>query len=50
MDYGGGDVTMAFFWLLQKCSFPYRGCNPTTMSDALLLQRLKEEFCHVDLV
>jgi hypothetical protein len=41
---------MAFFWLLQKCSFPYRVCDPSKMSDALLLQRLKEEFCHVDLV
>ncbi|CAB3385566.1 Hypothetical predicted protein [Cloeon dipterum] len=49
LDYGGGDVTVVYFWLLQKCSFPHKGCNPTRRNDAVLLQKLKEDFCHVDL-
>lgn len=49
MDYGGGDITQAFFWLLQKCAFPYKLCDPTNKLDACLLNQLKEDFCHVDL-
>ncbi|XP_043475529.1 actin-related protein 8-like isoform X1 [Leptopilina heterotoma] len=49
MDYGGGDITQTFFWLLQKCAFPYKSCDLTDKLDALLLSQLKKEFCHVDL-
>ncbi|XP_051170338.1 actin-related protein 8 [Leptopilina boulardi] len=49
MDYGGGDITQTFFWLLQKCAFPYKNCDPSNKLDALLLSQLKKEFCHVDL-
>lgn len=49
MDYGGGDITQTFFWLLQKCAFPYKSCNPVSRLDALLLNQLKQDFCHVDL-
>ncbi|XP_047117171.1 actin-related protein 8 isoform X1 [Schistocerca piceifrons] len=49
MDYGGGDITQAFLWLLQKCAFPYRTCNPDSKLDAMLLRQLKENFCHVNL-
>lgn len=49
LKYGGGDVTMSFFWLLQKCSFPYKECQPTNNQDAALLNHLKEEYCHIDL-
>lgn len=49
LKFGGGDVTMCFFWLLQKCSFPYKECQPKNNQDAVLLNHLKEEYCHVDL-
>lgn len=49
LKFGGGDVTMAFFWLLQKCSFPYKECQPKNNQDAALLNHLKEEYCHIDL-
>ncbi|KAF4527672.1 hypothetical protein B566_EDAN015129 [Ephemera danica] len=49
IDYGGGDVTQTFHWLLQKCAFPYKTCNSSNILDAQLLQQLKENFCHVDL-
>lgn len=49
IDYGGGDVTQTFFWLLQKSGFPYKGCVSHHYSDAVLLDQLKKDFCHVDL-
>ncbi|XP_034952466.1 actin-related protein 8 [Chelonus insularis] len=49
MDYGGGDITQTFFWLLQKSAFPYKTCDPLNRPDAVLLSELKKEFCHVDL-
>jgi actin-related protein 8 len=50
MEYGGGDITQTFYWLLQKCAFPYKTCNPDNKLDAMLLKSLKESFCHVNLV
>ncbi|KDR14149.1 actin-related protein 8 isoform X4 [Zootermopsis nevadensis] len=49
MEYGGGDITQTFYWLLQKCAFPYKTCNPDNKLDAMLLKSLKESFCHVNL-
>lgn len=49
LDYGGADITQTFNWLLQKCSFPYNKCDDAIPRDALLLQTLKEDFCHVNL-
>lgn len=49
MDYGGGDITQTFYWLLQKCAFPYKNCEPSNRLDALLLSQMKQDFCHVDL-
>lgn len=40
---------MSFFWLLQKCSFPYKECQPANNQDAVLLNHLKESSCHIDL-
>uniref|UniRef100_A0ABK8FW26 Actin-related protein 8 n=2 Tax=gambiae species complex TaxID=44542 RepID=A0ABK8FW26_ANOGA len=48
-DYGGADVTQVFYWLLQKCAFPYRECNEQMPLDGVLLRRLKEDFGHVNL-
>lgn len=49
LGYGGGDITQAYHWLLQKCAFPYK-CDPSlSVLDAVLLQNLKREFCHVNL-
>lgn len=49
LEYGGSDVTQTFYWLLQKCAFPYSSCNENLPYDAMLLKTLKEEFCHVNL-
>lgn len=49
LEYGGGDVTQTFYWLLQKCAFPYKESDDTKPQDAILLKRLKEEYCHVNL-
>lgn len=27
LEYGGGDITQIFYWLLHKCAFPYKECN-----------------------
>lgn len=48
LDYGGGDVTQVFYWLLKKCGFPHQ-INPEDKLDAMLLSKLKHEFCHVNL-
>lgn len=49
MDYGGADITQTFFWLLQKCAFPYKNCSDDNKLDTMLLRKLKEDFCHVNL-
>lgn len=49
LEYGGGDVSQTFYWLLQKCAFPYKECDERRLLDAALLKTLKEEFCHVNL-
>ncbi|KAK4885379.1 hypothetical protein RN001_001650 [Aquatica leii] len=49
LDYGGGDITQVFYWLLQKCAFPYKTCTDTNKLDTMLLRKLKEDFCHVNL-
>ncbi|RZF39990.1 hypothetical protein LSTR_LSTR002393 [Laodelphax striatellus] len=50
LGYGGGDITQAFHWLLQKCAFPYKTCDPNgNTNDALLLQQLKHDYCHINL-
>ncbi|XP_053687673.1 actin-related protein 8 [Sabethes cyaneus] len=49
LDYGGADVTQSFFWMLQKCAFPYKECNQSNPQDAFLLKQLKEEYGHVNL-
>lgn len=50
LEYGGSDVTQTFHWLLKKCAFPYKDCDPAQPQDAILLKQLKENFCHVNLV
>ncbi|XP_043236249.1 actin-related protein 8-like [Amphibalanus amphitrite] len=49
LDYGGSDVTQVFYWLLRRSAFPYKQCSPASRLDALLLHKLKETYCHVDL-
>ncbi|XP_072328584.1 actin-related protein 8 isoform X1 [Scyliorhinus torazame] len=48
LAYGGSDVTRCFFWLMQRSGFPYRTCQLFNRMDCLLLQQLKETFCHLD--
>lgn len=47
LQYGGRDITRAFFWLLRRVSFPYKECDATNRLDVLLLHELKETFCHL---
>ncbi|KAL1512547.1 hypothetical protein ABEB36_002128 [Hypothenemus hampei] len=49
LEYGGGDITQIFYWLLQKCAFPYKECDDQNKLDSMLLRKLKEEHCHVNL-
>lgn len=49
IDYGGRDIGAVFAWLLKQNSFPYRSCNVANRMDAMLLDELKETFCHMDL-
>lgn len=50
LGYGGGDVTQVFFALLRKCCFPYKDCNvDDDYDDAVLIMKLKERFCHLNL-
>ncbi|XP_065156186.1 actin-related protein 8 [Atheta coriaria] len=49
LDYGGADITQTFFWLLQKCAFPYKACSEKNKLDTVLLRQLKEQLCHVNL-
>ncbi|KAL0280350.1 UNVERIFIED_CONTAM: hypothetical protein PYX00_001668 [Menopon gallinae] len=49
LNFGGSDITQTFYWLLQKSCFPFRHCNVMNRSHAILLQSLKEMFCHVNL-
>ncbi|TSL97238.1 Actin-related protein 8 [Bagarius yarrelli] len=48
LSYGGSDVTRCFFWLMQRAGFPYRECRIANRLDSMLLQQLKETFCHLD--
>ncbi|XP_043089332.1 actin-related protein 8 isoform X2 [Puntigrus tetrazona] len=48
LAYGGSDVTRCFFWLMQRAGFPYRDCQLGNKLDCMLLQQLKESFCHLD--
>ncbi|KAI0239859.1 Actin-related protein 8 [Lamellibrachia satsuma] len=48
MEYGGCDISRCFHWLITRAGFPYKHCNITDRMDALLLQELKETYCHLD--
>lgn len=49
LDYGGSDITQFFYHLLKQRSFPYSDIKPNSRLGGLLLQELKESFCHLDL-
>ncbi|KAM3846294.1 actin-related protein 8 isoform 4-T4 [Vipera latastei] len=48
LTYGGSDISRCFYWLMQRAGFPYRDCQLVKKTDCLLLQHLKETFCHLD--
>ena len=50
MELGGSDITRVFHWLLTRAGFPYRTCDLKARTDAIFMQGLKEEFCHMDQV
>ena len=50
LDVGGADITQIFFFMLRQNNFPYRDCDPIRNKvDAEMLQKLKEENCHMNL-
>ncbi|ESO82598.1 hypothetical protein LOTGIDRAFT_134368 [Lottia gigantea] len=49
MEYGGGDVTRVFHWLLGRAGVPLRDLNYSSLVDGFVLQDLKETYCHLDL-
>lgn len=49
LKYGGNDISRLFLTLLQMSSFPYRDFDVMSKLDVLLLQELKETFCHLSL-
>lgn len=50
LNFGGSDVTQIFFFMLRQNNFPYKECDPCKNgNDAEMLQKLKEENCHMNL-
>jgi len=49
LDYGGSDITQLFYYLLKQRGFPYSECKPESRIGGMLLQELKEKFCHLNL-
>ncbi|BES93070.1 actin-related protein 8 [Nesidiocoris tenuis] len=49
LPYGGGDITQCFLWLLNRGGFPYKDCDSNNAYDAILIDKLKQDACHVDL-
>uniref|UniRef100_A0A8C4NC82 Actin related protein 8 n=1 Tax=Eptatretus burgeri TaxID=7764 RepID=A0A8C4NC82_EPTBU len=47
LEYGGADVTRCFYWLMERSGFPFTKCQLGNRHHALLLQQLKENFCHL---
>lgn len=47
LQYGGRDISRAFFWLLRRVNFPFKECDSNNRLDVLLLHELKETFCHL---
>lgn len=44
LEYGGGDITQIFYWLLQKCAFPYKECDEQVRKWSPILDDLKYSF------
>ena len=50
LNVGGSDITQIFFFMLRQNNFPYKECDPCkNIIDAEMLQKLKEENCHMNL-
>ncbi|RWS17454.1 actin-related protein 8-like protein [Dinothrombium tinctorium] len=49
LEYGGSDITQVFHYLLKQRNFPYTECKSESRVGGLLLQELKENFCHLDI-
>uniref|UniRef100_UPI00358F88E1 actin-related protein 8 n=1 Tax=Myxine glutinosa TaxID=7769 RepID=UPI00358F88E1 len=47
LEYGGADVTRCFYWLMERSGFPFTKCQLGNRHHGLLLQQLKESFCHL---
>ncbi|XP_077998073.1 actin-related protein 8-like [Glandiceps talaboti] len=48
LSYGGSDISRCFAWLLSRVYFPYKECDLAGRMDAILMQELKESFCHLE--
>ncbi|RWS22642.1 actin-related protein 8-like protein [Leptotrombidium deliense] len=49
LEYGGSDITQVLHYLLKQRSFPYSECKSESRVGGMLLQELKENFCHLDI-
>jgi actin-related protein 8 len=49
LNVGGSDITRFFYKLLLECKFSYHKCNPEDRLDGLLVEELKETWCHLDI-
>ncbi|XP_066259559.1 actin-related protein 8 isoform X2 [Euwallacea similis] len=36
LEYGGGDISQIFYWLLQKCAFPYKECDDQVGDECII--------------
>jgi hypothetical protein len=50
MEYGGSDVTRCFHWLLQRSGFNPKEIDLNKITDCLIMQEMKESYCHLDQV
>lgn len=50
MEYGGSDVSRCFHWLLQRSGFNPKEIDLHKVTDSLIMQEMKEQYCHLDQV
>lgn len=48
MEYGGSDISRSFYWLMGKSGINLRELDLSRSVDAILMQELKESYCHLD--
>jgi len=49
LSFGGSDISQLIFFLSKQTGFPYKSCDSSKLSDALILHGIKEAECHLKL-